>query len=206
MKASLIAIVFALYFCPSCEDSNLESDTSLSSFFIENQFFPISKAGLVNYGPNPDKSVYEGFMNVLLFVTEGIDFAEQISGELELKGAGALMGIVFFSENETSLAPRDYFINLRPPYKVNDIGIGFYSLDFNEENVVGPYFEYNGVALLSGKMTIEKVNNVNKITLDLINEEGIQIKAKYFGPLRFLKSDIKPLTIKKQTYGTTLYP
>ena len=58
MKASLIAIVFALYFCPSCEDSNLESDTSLSSFFIENQFFPISKAGLVNYGPNPDKSVY----------------------------------------------------------------------------------------------------------------------------------------------------
>ncbi len=168
MKASLIAIVFALYFCPSCEDSNLESDTSHSSIFIENEFFPICKAGLLNYGPNPDKSVYEGFMNVLLFVTEGIDFAEQISGELELKGAGALMGIVFFSKNETSLAPRDYFINLRPPYKVNDIGIGFYSLDFNEENVVGPYFEYNGVALLFRKSKF-MLETVKKYSLYLID-------------------------------------
>ena len=76
-------------------------------------------------------------MNVLLFVTEGIDFAEQISGELELKGAGALMGIVFFSENETSLAPRDYFINLRPPYKVIGAKLNGYADHFPVYILIG---------------------------------------------------------------------
>lgn len=206
MKASLIVVVFALYFSSSCKDSNQDTDTTPSTFLVDDQLFTISMAGLVNLGADPDKKIHEGYMNVLLFVTEGIDFKENNTGELILKGAGALLGIVFFSEDEATLTPRDYFINLRPPYKVNDIGIGFYSLDFREENVVGPYFEYDGVALLSGKMTVEKIFNKNKITLNLINEEGIQIEATYTGPLRSLQSNIKPLTAKKQAYVTTLYP
>lgn len=133
----------------------MEESAIESRFSIGTQHFPIAKVGLVDLGIDLKKEFYEGFMNVLLFVTEGIDFSEQESGELLLEGNGALMGVILYSENQWTLNSRDYFVNLRPPYKINDIGIGFYTLNFREENVDGPYFSYDGVALLSGKMTVD---------------------------------------------------
>lgn len=58
-------------------------------------------------------------------------------------------------------------------------------------------FSYDGVALLSGKMTVDGESDEKKISLELINEDGIQIKASYTGNLQALQSFIKPQTITK---------
>jgi hypothetical protein len=197
MKNIFVGLLLLCYIFFYCKDSSLEESTIESRFSIDTEHFPIAKAGLVDLGIDLKKEFYEGFMNVLLFVTEGIDFSEYESGELLLKGNGALLGIILYSENQWTLNSRDYFVNLRPPYKINDIGIGFYTLNFREENVDGPYFNYDGVALLSGKMTVESKSDEKKISLELINEDGIQIKASYTGNLQALQSFIKPQTITK---------
>lgn len=43
-------------------------------------------------------------------------------------------------------------------------------------------------------MTVDNESDEKKISLELINEEGIQIKASYTGNLQALQSFIKPQT------------
>jgi hypothetical protein len=190
--------------CFYCKDSSLEIDSVASYFSIGNELFPIARAGLVNLGEDFENKLYEGFMNVLLFVTEDVYFTEEDSGELLLKGKGALMGVIVYSMKKWELESGDYFVNLRPPYLINDIGIGFYTSAFMEENVNGPYFDYEGVGLLAGKMTVENLTDKIKIMLSFIDEQGQEITAFYSGTLQELKSFIKP-PIENLYHGATLY-
>ena len=147
--------IISTFFLSSCKDISPDNNKSKSYFSINDELFTITQGGLVNLGSASDESKHPGFMHVVLFTTDGINFSEDNTGELLLKGEGALLGIFVFNDTEGILDSGNYYINLRPPYMIHDIGVGFYSLDFKEENVSGPYFEYEGVALLSGKMSIK---------------------------------------------------
>ena len=176
----------------SCKDITPDNNKNKSYFSINDELFTITQGGLVNLGSASDESKHPGFMHVVLFTTDGINFSEDNTGELLLKGEGALLGIVVFNGTEGILDSGDYYINLRPPYMIHDIGVGFYSLDFKEENVSGPYFEYEGVALLSGKMSIKNNPKDKEVILELISEDGNQITANYYGELQALQSSAKP--------------
>ena len=176
----------------SCKDITPDNNKNKSYFSINDGLFTITQGGLVNLGSASDESQYPGFMHVVLFTTDGINFSEDSTGELLLKREGALLGIVVFNGTEGILDSGDYYINLRPPYMIHDIGVGFYSLDFKEENVSGPYFEYERVALLSGEMSIKNNPKEKEVILELISEDGNQITSNYYGELQALQSSVKP--------------
>ncbi|MEK9566977.1 MAG: hypothetical protein VW125_07705 [Flavobacteriaceae bacterium] len=207
MKNLFLGLLLSCCIFINCTDSTAEVVLIESRFSLDSLNFPIARAGLVDLGVDLKKELYEGFMNVLLFVTEGITFSEYESGELLLKGNGALFGIILYSEAQWTLNSSDYFVNLRPPFAINDIGIGFYTLDFREENVRGPYYEYEGISLLSGKMNVVNENNAMKITLEFINEFGHPIKANYTGTPQVLQSFIKPpISNKNLPYVSAIHP
>ncbi|OUU21182.1 MAG: hypothetical protein CBC08_03870 [Flavobacteriaceae bacterium TMED48] len=71
MKNIFVGLLLLCYIFFYCKDSSLEESAIESRFSIGTQHFPIAKVGLVDLGIDLKKEFYEGFMNVLLFVTEG---------------------------------------------------------------------------------------------------------------------------------------
>ena len=87
MKNVFVGLLPLCYIFFYCKDSSLEESAVESCFSIDTQHYPIAKAGLVDLGIDFKKEFYNGFMNLLFFVTEGIDFSEHESGELLLNKA-----------------------------------------------------------------------------------------------------------------------
>ena len=103
MKNLFLVLLLSCCIFINCTDSTAEVVLIESRFSLDSLNFPIVRAGLVDLGIDLKKELYEGFMNVLLFVTEGITFSEYESGELLLKGNGALFGIILYSEAQWTL-------------------------------------------------------------------------------------------------------
>ena len=56
----------------------------------------------------------------------------------------------------------------------------------------GRYFDYEGTALLSGKMTVSHRQEVTIIQMDLLNENGKKIRSYYEGELDLLTYNYIP--------------
>ena len=100
--------IISTFFLSSCKDISPDNNKSKSYFSINDELFTITQGGLVNLGSASDESKHPGFMHVVLFTTDGINFSEDNTGELLLKGEGALLGIVVFNDTEGILDSGDY--------------------------------------------------------------------------------------------------
>ena len=126
-------------FLLQCTHSDENTSNGTTQFLIDGKRFEINNAGIVNFGGGAN---YNGHRTVLLFTTKGISFGKYANKNLVLKGKGALFGVVIYLPNPLQLDEVKYFVNLRPPHKHYDIGVGFYTLDF-DENVYSPPFLRN---------------------------------------------------------------
>lgn len=137
--------------------------------------YNISTLGLSNLGPDPKGNQYQGHLKVLLLLSEGISMSEEQNGMLYLKGKGFLLGIILYDAFATGLTDGEYYIDLRPPHEIGEASIGFYTFSFDESLVDGPYLNYPGLALLSGKICVKNKQQSVELTLDLIDENGKSI-------------------------------
>lgn len=190
LKSTTFLLFLSLLFIRCSENNNISTPDNY--FEIDGGRYSISDAGLTDFGRDPTTSLYEGHFLVVVFITQGIRFDQDSNGDLLLKGAGALMGLVTCSNTENRLEDGTYFVNLRPPYAVRDLAVGFYTTDFDQNKVEGRYFDYEGTALLSGKMTVSHRQEVTIIQMDLLNENGKKIRSYYEGELDLLTYNYIP--------------
>lgn len=138
----------------------------------------INTLALSNFGPDPGENQYQGHLKVLLLLSEGIRMSEDLNGMLYLKGKGFLLGIILYDAFAKGLTEGEYYIDLRPPHEIGEASIGFYTFSFDEALVDGPYFNYPGLALLGGKISIKNKQQNVQLILDLIDENGKSITGK----------------------------
>lgn len=142
------------------------------TLLINNSAYNFPTLGLTNLGQDPSGKQYQGYFKILLLLSKGISLRQNEGGDLYLKGKGVLMGLLLYDLAESGLSTGDYFIDLRPPHKIGEASIGFYSLNFDENLVQGPYLDYPGLALLAGKIKVENLLGQTQLTLDLVDENG----------------------------------
>jgi len=188
-QSAFILLFLTFNYCSDREDKIEESE---NLFTFSNEKFSIARAGIADFGIDPTAILYTGNFLVLLFVTEGITFSTEANGNLLLTGTGAILGLVTFSNSNDYLDDGNYFVNLRPPFEKGDVSIGFYTTTFDSKEVNGPYFDYEGIPILSGKMTVNNLEENIQITLNMIDEIGNKINFNYEGMLDLLTYNIPP--------------
>ena len=185
----LVLIFLVFFYCSESDDKKNENN---NFFSINSERYPINRAGIIDFGPDLSNSIYKGNLLVIIFITEGIEFNQEEDGNLLLEGTGAIMGLVTFSDYKNYLEDGNYFLNLRPPFEKSDVSIAFYSPTFNSEYVVGPYFNYDGISVLSGKMIINHLNKNTVVEMNMIDEIGNTIHTTFEGNLEVLNYNILP--------------
>jgi len=177
IKPFLLLLVVICFFIV-CQQEKAKTTTPENNvFYINDSPNSITTFGLSNLGPDPSGNQYQGYLKVLLLLSEGIIMSEDPTGLLYLKGKGTLLGIILYNQTATTLTERDYYVDLRPPHEIGEASIGFYTLAFDESLVNGPYLNYPGLALLSGKISIKNKQQSVELTLDLIDENGKSISG-----------------------------
>jgi len=66
--------IISTFFLSSCKDISPDNNKSKSYFSINDELFTITQGGLVNLGSASDESKHPGFMHVVLFTTDGINY------------------------------------------------------------------------------------------------------------------------------------
>ena len=163
---------------------------STSHFTVQDVRYIIQTAGIVDFGENA--ALYDGHRTALIFISDGVTFETNLENRLTLLGKGALFGLVLYLPTKLGVAEGDYFVNLRPPYAKGDIGIGFYTLYFDEPNATVPYFDTQGEGLLSGKLTVTNNENVTRLTLSMITAQGLSFDADFSGKFIEFRYPIQP--------------
>ena len=177
IKPFLLLLVVICFFIV-CQQEKAKTTTPENNvFYINDSPNSITTFGLSNLGPDPSGNQYQGYLKVLLLLSEGITMSEDPTGLLYLKGKGTLLGILLYNQTATTLTEGDYYVDLRPPHEIGEASIGFYTLAFDESLVNGPYLNYPGLALLSGKISIKNKQQSVELTLDLIDENGKSISG-----------------------------
>lgn len=98
-----------------------------------------------------------------------------------------LLGFIIHSEQEDALSNGNHYINLRPPFGKGDIAIGFYALNWNENDGVFLYEQTEGNALLAGKVAVVQKDNSINLSFNFTDENGSLIRGNYNGqPLKNL--------------------
>jgi len=192
MLRTVIPLVLFLLISPFCSNGDGDNNKTNNFFTIKGEKFSIARAGISDFGIDPSNNIYKGNFLVLLFVTEGIAFNTTPNGDLLLEGTGAIMGLVTFSDTMNYLEDGNYFINLKPPFQKGDVSIGFYTTSFDSKRVMGPYFDYDGIPLLSGKMTVNHSNENTLVTMNMIDEIGNEINTNFEGKLELVSYSIPP--------------
>lgn len=133
MKPTLTLLGFALLSFVSIHCNRSDPVASPTNHFkIEEKITIISSAAFVNLSENR----FLNKMKALIFASDGITFGLDDDKKFKLMGKGPLLGLIIYSNNETTLTPGDYFVNLRPPFGEGDIAIGFYTLNWDEREGV----------------------------------------------------------------------
>jgi hypothetical protein len=191
LRTALPLVLFFLIFS-NCSDGEDNNNKTNNFFTIDGEKFSIAHAGISDFGIDPSNDIYKGNFLVLLFATEGVDFNTGPNGDLLLEGTGAIMGLVTFSDTMDYLEDGSYFLNLRPPFQKGDVSIGFYTTSFDSKLVKGPYFDYEGTPLLSGKMTVNHSKENTLVVMNMIDEIGNKINTNFDGKLDLLTYSIPP--------------
>ena len=81
----------------------------------------------------------------------------------------------------------NHYINLRPPFGEGDIAIGFYALNWKDNDGVFLYEQTEGNALLAGKVVVVQKDNSINLSFNFTDENGSLIRGNYNGqPLKNL--------------------
>jgi hypothetical protein len=181
MKPTLTLLGFALLSFVSIHCNRSDPVASPTNHFkIEEKITIISSAAFVNLSENR----FLNKMKALIFASDGITFGLDDDKKFKLMGKGPLLGLIIYSNNETTLTPGDYFVNLRPPFGEGDIAIGFYTLNWDEREGVVFYEKTDGTALVAGKVTVTEKEGMTSVTFLLTDENGSSLSGLYSGPLQ----------------------
>ncbi|MEK9603671.1 MAG: hypothetical protein VW127_04525 [Flavobacteriaceae bacterium] len=176
MKPTIILLVTILFVFAGCQKSNTKNRYD-NHFKLNEENHAIEKAAMIELVGND----LLNDMKVVLFASEGIRFDTDINRELQIRGQGKLMGFIIYSENPSQLDKGNHYINLRPPYEKGDVALGFYSLDWNEEDELLRYEENNGSVILAGKVSILENQELTNLSFDFTVEDGNILTGSYQG-------------------------
>ncbi len=120
-------------------------------------------------------------MKAFLFASDGISFETKSENTLQIKGKGSLLGFIIHSNQEDALTSGDYFINLRPPFKEGDIAVGFYSMNWDENDNVLFYEKTVGPSLLAGKISVLQKQDLISLSFNFTDDAGNLLTGVYNG-------------------------
>ena len=184
MKPTVTLLGYALVIIGliNCEKNNPSSESNNYIIVVDKKSF-ISSSAIVELPGNP---VLKD-MKAVLLGSEGIFFSNKEGNNLSIKGNGMLLGFIIHSEQEDALSNGNHYINLRPPFGKGDIAIGFYALNWKDNDGVFLYEQTEGNALLAGKVAVVQKDNSINLSFNFTDENGSLIRGNYNGqPLKNL--------------------
>jgi hypothetical protein len=177
LKPTLTCLGFALllFVYSNCEKSN---KTDFENYFkvAEKKIF-ITSGAMVKLLDN----TFLKDMKAVLFASDGISFETKSENTLQIKGKGSLLGFIIHSNQEDALTSGDYFINLRPPFKEGDIAVGFYSMNWDENDNVLFYEKTVGPSLLAGKISVLQKQDLISLSFNFTDDAGNLLTGVYNG-------------------------
>ena len=181
----LLTTILISFGCTEGEDSNefvetIETDetieTSLNNFVnIGSTKFKIPDGILLNCGEDDGEYEdwqYEGYNYCIMLYSDQIERGEYIH-ELPF----LVIGFDLFSFSSDGLDSDTYIISSTSPFTVGTFTDGDYRIDENDET------SYTDI--ISGKIIVERNDNIYEITIDCTDENGLEITGYYKGELRY---------------------
>jgi len=164
----------------NCQKTDSNNSTAINYFEVDDQTHYIKEAALIRLEGNPRLDN----MKVLLFISDGLSIDANSNWELKIRGKGKLMGFIIYSKKNEGLDNGDHFINLRPPFKEGDIALGFYALNWDENDGLIYYEDDDDPIMLAGKVSVLQKQDLVKLEFNFTTEEGKILSGQYNGPLQ----------------------
>ena len=195
MKSSLILLLL-LGLCLDCNKAENALSTKNNYFSINGIKYAITDAALLDVD-TPSGILSTPYVHTLVFTTAKIEMMRDDSDYFNLGGSGPIMGVVCYTKS-SGLESGNYFVALRSPNKPKDIGLGFFTQDWEAAQRGGNYWQAAGTVLQAGKMTVTENNNQWQLNANLVGDDNTAITLNYTGNFenflfRFIPPSTKPI-------------